>query len=308
MIRRLALVALAALLPFTAPAQAWLIGRPVAAGYTGPGDYANFTAWWGLRAYDAAKAAAEVNALDLRRVSDNATCTVKVATDGTLDLTVGTVCNGGTQTVTAWIGASTARVSKIYDQVAGNACGGASCDLVQATAGNQPQLVLTGGGGSGTRPYLETTTDAMRLLSANNYTPNASADRSLAVMANRAVGQRVTFLVAMTTAVSINASLNAETWASSVIHAATDATWHVGIAAKNSNVADGSVMAVDGAETAGTSNTDVTVSAPHIMDAVFDGTTRFGEGGFQDNSVWSAGIRTNLCHNMRVYWGTGGSC
>ncbi len=46
---------------------------------------------------------------------------------------IGPTGSGG-QTVTAWIGGSTARVSKMYDQVAGNACGGASCDVVQATA------------------------------------------------------------------------------------------------------------------------------------------------------------------------------
>lgn len=288
--------------------SAWLIGKPATVAYTGPGDYATFTAWWGLRAYDAATAAAEVNALDLRRVSDNATCTVKVATDGNLDLTVGTVCNGATQTVTDWIGASTARVSKIYDQTAGNACGAASCDLVQATAGNQPLLVLTGGGGSGARPYLESTTDAMRLVGANTYTPNASAIRSLAVMANRAVNQRLTYLIAMTTNVTISADIGAAQWSSNVIKAATDATWHVGIASKNSNVANTSVMAVDGAENTGTSNIDVNPSAPFINDSVFDGTTRFGEGGFEDNLAWSSTIRTNLCHNMRVYWSTGGSC
>ena len=34
----------------------------------------------------------------------------------------------------------------------------------------------------------------------------------------------------------------------------------------------------------------------------------FGEGGFQDNALWSAGLRTSLCHNQLIYWGTGGSC
>ncbi len=110
--------------------------------YTGPGDVITGAKFWhGVRAYTAAIAAAGTQPIfDLRRASDNATCTAIIATNGTVDLTVGTPCNGNTQTVTAWIGASSAFVSKWYDQ------SGNGINVVQATSGAQPQLLLSGCG------------------------------------------------------------------------------------------------------------------------------------------------------------------
>jgi hypothetical protein len=107
----------------------------VAASYTGPGDITAFTEWESCtRAY-----------------SDNATCTVKVAANGNLDL-LGTPCGGST--VAVWIGVSSATVSKAYDQKAGNACNSASCDHVQATAANQPAFLLTGCGVTSLLPCI----------------------------------------------------------------------------------------------------------------------------------------------------------
>lgn len=356
----------------------WLIGNPIAS-YTGPGNQATFTAWWGLRAYNTTIAAAGTQSVvDLRRASDNATCTAKVATDGSLDLTAGAKCNGNTQTVAAWAnnassctaaittttmtvascsagnlttgapisgaaagtiitalgtgtgGAGTYTVSpsqtlasgspitapiwtfvsKIYDQVAGNACGGASCDLVQATAGNQPKLFLSGGGGAGTKPYIHVIVQfSGKMEGANNFTPNAAKLISLSVVAIRDSGTSTSTLIT-----SNNSSNNsftaaaANVWGSNVNGTATDKVWHAANASKN-EVVGGSTVNIDGVETTGTGTVTLTAGHPIILDTFSTAVgLGLGEAGFADNTNWSSGTRTALCHDQRLYWGTGGSC
>lgn len=104
--------------------------RPAGAIYSGLGDITSLSFWWGFRAYNATKAAAQVNSVDLRRSSDSATCTAKVATNGDLDLAVGTVCNGASQTVTGWAtrgtfsGAAISGTSLTFSSLSGSASSG----------------------------------------------------------------------------------------------------------------------------------------------------------------------------------------
>jgi len=68
----------------------------VASGYTGPGDIvSSATAWYGLRAYNGAYAAATSKAVSLRRASDNTTCDFNVATSGALGVSA-SGCSAGT--------------------------------------------------------------------------------------------------------------------------------------------------------------------------------------------------------------------
>ena len=79
------------------------------AGYTGPGDFATFTSWIGLRAYSAAYAASQGPAIDITdaAVSGGNAATINVTTAGGLDTT----------TLDAWIFAhGTAYIVKFYDQ------------------------------------------------------------------------------------------------------------------------------------------------------------------------------------------------
>jgi hypothetical protein len=286
-----------------------------------------FSAWYGVRAYSAAVAATGTQkAVDLRRVSDNATCTALIATDGTLDLTIGRPCNGNTQTVTAWVGASTARVSKMYDQTNGNACGAASCDVVQATAGNQPQLLLTGcGGGSALLPCLSSTgtTAPQALVAANNFTPAGTAVSLVAIATQHHItdspqaplmkasgGAGGTGLINSICGPSTTNNLCVGGSGSTHNQSATDDVFHAVLGVINGA---SSVMNVDGTETTFSMTMGSTASAPiAASNATAAGSdaasTKFGEGGFQDNVAWSSGTRTALCHNMRIYWGTGGSC
>lgn len=74
------------------------------------GDIQAQTAFYGVVAYNAAEAAAGTQLVfDLQRGRDaTATCSPKIGANGVVDLTVGAVCNGNTQTVTAWQGGSNA--------------------------------------------------------------------------------------------------------------------------------------------------------------------------------------------------------
>lgn len=322
MIRTVALSAtLLATIGVAQPADAWLIGKPPAAvAYVGPGDFTSFTAWWGLRAYSAATAAAQANAADLRRASDNATCTAKVATDGTLDVAVSLSCNGGTQTVTAWIGASSAKVSKLYDQTGGNACGGASCDLVQATAGLQNTLLLNC---NGSLPCLDSPGGGagdMVLTSANTFTP-AGTVVSMSAVANRTSGTQSSCYWVMPTNIGAGNNRNriacqsAANWniggaGARIDYAISNGTWNAINGVENTDPAT-TVVNANGVESSATTPVaSTTADFPKIQltGAFATLTTQWAEAGFEDNNAWSGTTRTNLCHNQRVYWSTGGSC
>lgn len=149
------------------------------ASYTGPGDIVSAaTAAYSLRAYSAAIAAAGTQAIvDLRRLSDNATCTAKVATSGTVDLTVGTPCNSSTQTVTAWIN----NASSCTGAIAGTTLTVASCTAGNLTTGlriteagvitdgTMITALGTGAGGAGTYTVSISQTAASGVFTAPGY-------------------------------------------------------------------------------------------------------------------------------------------
>lgn len=222
--------------------------KRAAAAYVGPGDIVSgATAWYGLRAYTTAIAAAGTQSIvDLRRASDSATCTAKIATNGFVDLTVGTPCNGGTETVTTWVGASSALVSKWYDQ-SGNAD-----DAVQATAANQPQLVLTGG------PFVAAPYIAFASASSSRMVSGTLASTSAPITYSFV---SYTVAGALTIPASSNGATSIEIWADVAANrlsiasssrldvVANDAAWHATQAVGN---AASSSISTDGATTSGT--------------------------------------------------------
>ena len=94
MIYRRLIIALAAALALSVGGHAqmapWqplvLIPAPGAPSYTGPGDVVSgATAWYGLRAYNAAYATGSNNAVNIRRASDNTTSNIVILANGSLD-------------------------------------------------------------------------------------------------------------------------------------------------------------------------------------------------------------------------------
>jgi hypothetical protein len=86
---------------------------------------------------------------------------------------------------------------------------------------------------------------------------------------------------------------------------ANDAAWHAGQFVVNGA---SSVINIDGTETTGTVTGNTAAGAPIFTTAVSGQTVNHGEGGFIDNVAISSSVRTNLCHNQYLYWGTVTSC
>ncbi len=110
------------------------------ASYTGPGDIVAFTAWYGLRAYSAAKCGTAC--CRVVRASDSTQIDINSAADGSLDAA----------TLATFLAATTGKFVTWYDQVGSN-------DLTQGTDGNRPAVTAnavntsygaTFDGGSGT--------------------------------------------------------------------------------------------------------------------------------------------------------------
>ncbi len=117
--------------------------------YVGLADiYGPAVGYWGLRAVSAAAAAARVNAIQLRRASDNTTQDITVLPNGNLDLAI----------ATAFLAGTTGYISTWYDQ------SGNGYHMSQASTAKQPQFLFNAIGGQpaaigdGATTFLEYTT------------------------------------------------------------------------------------------------------------------------------------------------------
>ncbi len=120
--------AIAQTFPFPGPA----VVIPSGSSYTGPGDIqSGAKAWWGLRAYSAAKRGTKaVNVCD----AADAHCVDALTSATTGNLVIPSSnpdCTGGACTIKIW-----------YDQSGGTNCGSAACDVTQATIGNRATLAI----------------------------------------------------------------------------------------------------------------------------------------------------------------------
>jgi hypothetical protein len=127
--------------------QAGSVNKSAVSGgaYTGPGDYATFAYWWGLRAYSSAQLTGSVPAIDIVRSSDGANLvTINITTSGDLD----TAAILAHPDVVAASGNLTAvTVSKLYDQVG-------TAHLVSSGTGSNPGISIGSSGLATDRPSL----------------------------------------------------------------------------------------------------------------------------------------------------------
>lgn len=270
--------------------------------YQGPGDIVSgATAFYSLRAYTAAIATAGTqNIVDLRRGSDNATCTVPIGTagNGFVDLTTQTPCAGAT--VTSFCNATSCYISKWYDQ------SGNGRNVAQATAGNQPQLLLSGGPSS-TRPYIAFGRASSQYLSGSDptlsspVTFSAVYDRtgSLTSIAN-IINLSTTGFAFQTPA--LNNLISVVGGGPSVFSAAAaDSAWH---AVQGVDNAGSSVLYIDGTSNTGSissgSSTGLGVGGSVTGGNTLDG--RMAEGGFWA-SAFSSGNQSSMNTNQHNYWG-----
>lgn len=111
---------------FAPAATAPCVAGPAAPTYTGPGDVtSSATAWWGLRAYSAAKALAGVAAIQLCTAADAACTDIHVTGSGGLNAT--DLTTSGCSLI------DTCTIKIIYDQTGALACvGPAACTYTSA--------------------------------------------------------------------------------------------------------------------------------------------------------------------------------
>jgi hypothetical protein len=257
----------------------------------GPGDIVPFTVWWGLRAYNKSKCTGTTNAVRLRRVLDSVEATINITS----------TCDIDTAAATGHCAGTSCTAAIVYDQVAGNACAGASCNCVQTSAALQPAFVFNC---IGAKPCLSSTTGTMLCASANNFTPSTGVT-SLHYVGARAVGIGATLPLTLGGAGSRLSAPSAATWqvqagAGLITRAATDAVWHVAAGVVNGA---SSSLSIDGGTTAGSTTNSVAAAAPAFTRGGPSTTQVSGEAGFINAVVLSAGQIASLNANARAWWG-----
>lgn len=328
--------------------------------YIGSGDIVpGATAWYGLRAYNAAYATGLNKAVNVRRASDNATSDILILPNGNLDIAtantfatvdatavasatasttlnltsasstphVGSTITGagvvqpcyivsvgsftagaGTVVVNAAQTLAAASISmqyalfvtKMYDQ------SGATHDIAQATAGNQPQLLPTAIGGkpslafSGSQ-FLSNSPDSV--FSASTFTISLVAQRNTGF---------TTFQVLMTNgAANFEAEFEgtANKWsifASARFDAtASDSAAHAGQLVFSTT---SSVINIDGSATAGSVGTTSTGVGVFVGERNGGGFPILGgyisEIGAWNSVAFSSGQQGSMHTNQSAYWGT----
>jgi hypothetical protein len=278
--------------------------------YIGPGNVVSgATMWWGLRAYSAAIAAPGTNvAVNVRNTATAETCDVLIAATGNLGNV--TACSGASSGLAfatfCALSAGTCAVVTFYDQIKGNACSSASCDVTQATAAQQSIVVFSC---VNSHPCMETpAVSNANLVGANNFTPSASGG-TIAFLGERVTGTASTNVLRSGTGSNrINAGTGANTWTLAAGGGAF--TFTIGDAAFHSVIAvingASSVANVDGTETTGTLTKSVVSSTPAFLNNLASSRLEGFEGGIWDTVAMSAGQRAALCKNMQAYNGLAG--
>jgi hypothetical protein len=261
------------------------------ASYVGPGDIVSgATAWFGLRAYSNATIGA--NAIRIRRVSDNAEQNFVTLADGSLDVA----------SIATFIAATTGRVVTLYDQT------GNGRHVTQATAGNQPQIILSG---LGSLPVLRfTRSSTHRLIGSSTYGATAAQPVTWSLVAKR-TGNTSSFQVAAGAGTTNSMAIGFPNSANQVGGFA--GSWQGASAADNSfhavqMVYNGasSTIAVDGSESTVSAGTNG-LSSSHTLRVGDDSFGSILDGDFVEAGVWQSGFngtqRSNMNSNQHSYWG-----
>jgi hypothetical protein len=299
-------IALAAIVAVTASsfAQGGMMPGPgtshSAASFSGPLDViASAKACYSLRACSsAARGSKAVNACNSTGGGDVCADLLTDATTGNLvaqTINSGT-CPGTNCTIKIW-----------YDQTAGNACTAASCDVSRTTVANRPTLEAN---------ILNTTLPAAHFVSASSQNMvganvlTVAQPLTLSVVAEHPSG--TASLVGVFTDGNNNGFFFSSTTGAVVLFA--------GAPSANVTAADNAFHTFESLLSStsssifmdGTANTGLNPGTGGFGAIVNIGTTGFLPAGYVTEAIiWSGdqtASQTSLCHNQRLYFGTGGSC
>lgn len=275
-------------------------GKPPAAAvsYTGPGDIvASATAWYGVRAYNAATRGATVMDVCNTTGGVEVACATFSSDATTGDLVVGTIggltCSG--------LGVA-CTIKKLYDQTTGNNCTGATCDLTQATIAVRPQLVPSCING---KPCIRCS--IFNISSANNlssisqpYTVSHVSSRT----ASFTTAQLVLYLGSGAVQYFYAGSANTfDIFAGATLAAtAADSAFHAYQSIFNNTSSDNYV---DGGSTTGAASTAAAAGAIQVC-ATSAGAVPF-KGDLTEIGIWSGAFtgtdQTNVNSNQHTYYG-----
>lgn len=280
-------------------------GPPAVAGYVGPGDLvAGATAWYGLRAYSAARAIAQFHAANVTNAGNTETCDIKLATTGGLATTV-SACSGASSGLTvATFCSGGCLIGKLYDQSANG------FDATQ-TPGNQIPLVLSC---ISTLPCFSTNGGPQFLNATITSLPSPY---SVSMVYDRTNGASTNIPIFATGGgFQVTSGPSANT-----IQAAQSTSLFSATQADNANHSIATILNgassgfyIDGVWTGGStvardSNTALAIgSAVGATDVNNMGEVGLWPVGFTGTSSANS-LQTNaLCHNQFAYWGTSTSC
>lgn len=218
-------------------------GATVAPSYVGPGDQAVYAleSYSASYCYDHSQAAAGVNALVVKRASDNSSLTLTCQSNGTVQ-SGATFCNSTTCTVTT-----------LYDTT-GNG--------ITMTAINAPSLVFSGcsSGVSQCLQFASASTQSMAsvFVSAPAQNTFAAVSQRISGGAEAMLAFRASDVIAYPAGANTMSIFN-----SNLSHSATDGAWHAAIGVNNGP--SSSAINVDGAETTGSGSGGGIINTPSQM-------------------------------------------
>jgi hypothetical protein len=273
---------------------------PAVAPYVGPGDIVSgATAWWGLRAYSLATAGTK--AINIRASGDNATTDINTLANGNLDVA----------TVSSFLTThgGSAFIAKKYDQT------GNGNDQAQATAANQPALILSA---IGSLPMMQTTAANSMSMSSSSFTVTDSPLTISTVINFTNLGAQQSFVDRSGTPIQVGASRAgaADTvfmYAGGLVPTATVTggafhalQWRFDNAGATSSVyVDGTntAMALGNAQGASVSQVDIGAYVPSASQYT---SAYYGEVGIWSGTAFTTaggGQCSQMNSNQRNYWG-----
>lgn len=284
--------------------------------YVGPGDIqSGAVAWYGLRAYSNAVAAPGTNkAIKLSRLADSHVCDILLGSSGSLGLTTncGTGGENG-QSALSWMGTHVTCTGTISGTTL-------SCTGASGTPVANDMIGAAGVVG------LYVSSCGAFVAGVGSCTLNAPP------AANISTPEPVNFVNPVTVSTWYDQSGNGFDAVQSVtplfnpigVNAVQVQANGVAVQATASDLAlhglqgvvngASSVINIDGTETTGTTN--ASAAGNHLCLGSYGhaggcGTAKLF-GSFSELGAWvavpSGGVRTSMCNNMRLYWGTPGTC
>lgn len=284
--------------------SAGFCSQVASAAYSGPGNIVTgAAAWWGLRCYNSAYAG---NVAD---VWDSATGSI---TETLITCSSGGIINTGSPTALATTCASGCVVKTLYDQSGALSCGGAACDLTQATNSKRPAYIASTFGG---KPGLNFVgANAQVLANATGFSFSEPFTVSIVLETNGDFTGFQRYMTAATNGCGVSHSTTAtlQSLCTNLTStaAASDSALHA-VQFIQDNAGAKGAFNVDNTITALTSNVS-NVPSGGLGYGGASGNFQYVTGYVQEAGWWTSSFsvtqQTNMCHNQFLYWGTVTSC